>query len=226
MGDPYIKSGRDEDGGEMGGITLRETTIVDPRQTCLPFLSYMPVCTASTCASLLDVHGDVEVVGNPADCCTTGSGPSIPKNVTQTNVSLTFSCATAKTDDLEPQTISANKKEVRWYTAVGSVGQFKDEESAATGLFSCCTGFRLYENSSFGCPSANEFAKSTAPHLAHGLTVDHVIGGHVATHVHWSWAKASAGIPAMVRCAELGNITGFLIGMCAVRINQFCTMMY
>ena len=100
LGDPFIKAGSDEDGGDVGGITLRETTIVDRRPACRPFLSYLPVCTDTACAPLLDLHGDVEVIGNPAACCSTSSGPDIPKNVTQTNVSLTVSCA-AKTDDLE-----------------------------------------------------------------------------------------------------------------------------
>ena len=100
LGDPFIKAGSDEDGGDVGGITLRETTIVDPRPACRPFLSYLPVCTDTACAPLLDLHGDVKVIGNPAACCATSSGPSIPKNVTQTNVSLSVSCA-AKTDDLE-----------------------------------------------------------------------------------------------------------------------------
>ena len=60
------------------------------------------------------------------------------------------------------------------YTAVDSVGQFDDERAAASGVLSCCTGFRIWENGSFGCPDRAWLQRAAAPARAAGMTVDHV----------------------------------------------------
>ena len=108
-------------------------------------------------------------------------------------------------------------REVRWYTSGGSRGQFDEERAHATGLFSCCTGFAIYPNASFRCPDADFWAKTTAPFISN-YTVDHTIsvcrgcdapGG--AKRLPFNWSAAQASIPAMVECADAGNITGFLI---------------
>eukprot|EP01050_Picozoa_sp_SAG11_P007912 SAG11_NODE_675_length_7800_cov_6.380730_2_plen_172_part_00 len=108
-------------------------------------------------------------------------------------------------------------REVRWYTSGGSKGQFQEERDHASGIFSCCTGFAIYPNASFRCPDAQFWEKTTAPFIDN-YTVDHTIsvcrgcdtpGG--AKRVPFNWTAAQASIPAMVKCANEGNITGFLI---------------
>ena len=119
----------------------------------------------------------------------------------------------------------AASPEVRWYTDHAVSRQIEEERAAATGLLSCCSGFVVFENSSFVCGPADPQSKdswnrSTTPYLDTGLTVDHVISvpsvakeDGVMRHgtMVQNWTRARPGIPAVARCADAGDITGFLI---------------
>ena len=108
------------------------------------------------------------------------------------------------------------RPETRWYTSAGSRAQLSDETGHLTGVFSCCSGFAIYPNASFSCPDAAGFAKRNFGGPNATFTVDHVIsichGCDVpGSGVPFDWHAAKAGIPAMVECANTGNITGFVI---------------
>lgn len=115
------------------------------------------------------------------------------------------------------QHIARRAREVRWYTSAGSRGQIDAEKAHATGFFSCCTGFAIYPNASFTCPDEKFWQVTTSPYIEN-YTVDHTIsicrgcdrpGGEKLKPFNWTAAQAS--IPAIVECADAGNITGFLI---------------
>lgn len=105
---------------------------------------------------------------------------------------------------------------MRWYTSAGSAGQLHDEAGHLTGVFSCCSGFAIYPNASFTCPDAASFAKRNFGGRNATFTVDYVISicpgcDEPGSGVPFDWSAAKAGIPAMVECADTGNITGFVI---------------
>lgn len=109
------------------------------------------------------------------------------------------------------------QREVRWYTSAGSRGQIDAEKAHCTGFFSCCTGFAIFPNASFKCPDAKFWQVTTAPYIGN-YTVDHTISickgcdrPDGDERKPFNWTAAQASIPAMVDCADAGNITGFLI---------------
>ena len=109
----------------------------------------------------------------------------------------------------------AASPEVRWYTDHAVSRQIEEERAAATGLLSCCSGFVVFENSSFVCGPADPQSKdswnrSTTPYLDTGLTVDHVISvpsvakeDGVMRHgtMIQNWTRARPGIPGAARGA-------------------------
>ena len=112
--------------------------------------------------------------------------------------------------------LAPRRPETRWYTSAGSRGQLSDEAGHLTGVFPCCTGFAIFPNASFTCPDAAGFAKRNFGGPNATFTVDHVISicrgcDAPGSGVPFDWHAAKAGIPAMVECADAGNITGFVI---------------
>jgi hypothetical protein len=106
--------------------------------------------------------------------------------------------------------------EVRWYTSAGSRGQFDAERAHMTGIFSCCTGFHINPNASFSCPGAASWHARNMGGPLPNMTVDHVMSvcpgcDDRGSGVPFNWSAARAAIPAIVDCANAGNVTGFLI---------------